>query len=135
MALQQAPTPRAAEQVSALGCSTAENTAQFRKPGRYHSARPSSTTVVTLLCQLPNRLDRSQGSRPSVLIGAGRGAMGSNVAATAYLSLMAARLLYQFMNPLVDSEVVRYTSMMMAMHSTARPVWLIAVLVMETTSG
>ena len=53
----------------------------------------------------------------------------------AHRSLIAARLLYQFMKAEVVSEVVRYTAMMMAMHSTARPVWLIAVLAIDTTSG
>ena len=48
---------------------------------------------------------------------------------------MAARALYQFISTEVNSEVLRYTSMMMAMHSTERPVWLMAVLAIYTTSG
>ncbi len=50
-------------------------------------------------------------------------------------SLIAARALYQFMNSDVAREVVRYTAMMIAMHSTARPVWLSAVFEIDTTSG
>ena len=41
---------------------------------------------------------------------------------------MAERALYQFISSDVVSDVVRYTSMTMAMHSTARPVWFSAVL-------
>ena len=63
------------------------------------------------------------------------GASARVIAGTIYRSLMAARLLYQFISTEVPSDVVRYTSMMIAMHSTARPVWLIAVLEIETTSG
>ncbi len=39
------------------------------------------------------------------------------------------------MNADVDSDVVRYTAMMIAMHSTARPVWFSDVLAIDTTSG
>ena len=50
-------------------------------------------------------------------------------------SLMATRALYQFIAPDVSSEMVRYTAIRMAMHSTARPVWFMAVLAIETMSG
>jgi hypothetical protein len=39
------------------------------------------------------------------------------------------------MNAEVESDVVRYTAMMIAMHYTARPVWLSAVVAIDTTSG
>ena len=44
-------------------------------------------------------------------------------------------LVYQFISTDVTKEVVRYTTMISAMHSTARPVWLMDVLAIETTSG
>mgnify|MGYP007048129375 CR=1 FL=1 len=50
-------------------------------------------------------------------------------------SLMAERVLYQPISTEVMSEVVRYTNITIEMHSTARPVWLSAVLAMDTTSG
>ena len=50
-------------------------------------------------------------------------------------SLIAARALYQFISSEVMRDVLRYTSMTMEMHSTARPVWLSAVLEIDTTSG
>ena len=53
----------------------------------------------------------------------------------AYRSLISERLLYQFINIDVASDVLRYTIITMAIHSTARPVWLSAVLVTETMSG
>lgn len=52
-----------------------------------------------------------------------------------YRSLIAERVLYQFISNEVVNEVVRYTSMTTAMHSTARPVWFSAVFAIETTSG
>ena len=61
------------------------------------------------LGSVANRLARSQGSRPSVLTGAGRAGMETKTAAMAlpYLSLMAARALNQFMKAEVSSESVR----------------------------
>ena len=54
---------------------------------------------------------------------------------TEVLPPIAERRLYQFMNAAVESDVVRYTSMMIEMHSTARPVLFNAVVATETTSG
>src|SRR4051812_25380832 len=45
------------------------------------------------------------------------------------------RALNQFMNAEIARLIVRYTAMMTAMPSIACPVWLIAVLAMETSSG
>ena len=50
---------------------------------------------------------RSQGPTPSILMGAGRAAMGTKVLLIAQRSLMAARLLNQFIRPDVASEVLR----------------------------
>src|SRR6185369_13105086 len=47
----------------------------------------------------------------------------------------AIRALYQFMNPEIERLMVRYTAMMIATPSIACPVWLMAVLAMETRSG
>ena len=106
---QQAPTPRAAWHLSASGSTMDAVTAHWNKPGSHHSARPSISSVDAVLPGLPNRLRRSQGPKPSVRRGEGRGAMGSKPAASALIhrSLIAARRLYQFMIPEVDSEVVR----------------------------
>ena len=46
--------------------------------------------------------------------------------------MIAERRLYQFMNAAVESDVVRYTSMMIEMHSTARPVLFNAVVATGT---
>jgi hypothetical protein len=50
-------------------------------------------------------------------------------------SRIAERALYQFINAAVTSDSVRYTAMMTAMHSTARPVWFSVVLDLDTRSG
>jgi hypothetical protein len=58
---------------------------------------------------LANRFLRSQGRRPPVLPGAGRGSIGAKEGegVDTQRSLIAARRLYQFMIAEVDSEVVR----------------------------
>ena len=137
---QQAPTPRASWHSWKLGAKTALISAQLISCGTHQTARAIRTSVARVLGRLPNRLRLSQGSAPSVRTGASRGAMGSNARRPSsvtggwsgkkesdvdiYRSLIAARLLYQFISAEVPSEVVRYTSMMIEMHSTARPVWL-----------
>ena len=85
------------------------------------------------------RAARALEREKSVRRASGGRAPGASTTAATYgphhLSLIAARLLYQPMIAEVVSDVVRYTAMMIAMHSTARPVWLIAVFEIDTTSG
>jgi hypothetical protein len=132
---QQAPTPRAAWQASASGRSTACVTAQLKSGGTIQRASPIMTIVAMVESELPKRFLLAHATAPVVRTGAARGSIGVKVAAIVQRSLMAERLLYQFMNAEIDSESVRYTAMMMAMHSTARPVWFSAVVAIETTSG
>jgi hypothetical protein len=131
---QQAPMPRAAWHCSALATTTALKMAQFSNCGISHTARPSITMVATELGRLPNRLRRIQGTRPSVLTGAGRGSMETKVVVISSLLDRRAGVV-PIHDAEVASDVVRYTSMISAMHSTARPVWLMAVLLIDTTSG
>src|ERR1700759_570320 len=117
---QQAPSPRAARQ--ALESSA----------GALHSTR-----VTTLLAIDENRLARSQrttrlpprGDRAGVNV-----AVSVVVAVMTYRSTNAMRALYQFMNRLMDREMVRNTSMISAIASIACPVWFSVVLAIETMS-
>ena len=131
---QQAPAPRAAWQASASGRTTAFTTAQLKSAGIDQSARRIITTVTTAESGLPKRFFFTQATAPVVRTGAARGVMGVKTAAN-QRSLIAERRLYQFMNTEIESESVRYTAMMIEMHSTARPVWFNAVVAIETTSG
>ena len=134
---QQAPLPRAAWQASALAGKTACVRPQWARPGsRYQRQRHQQhggEAVLPVGEQVaPDPGHEALGAhgrraRRDGLKGVGHGA--------SQRSMIATRLLYQFISAEVPSDVHRYTSMMMAMHSTARPVWLSVVLAMETTSG
>ena len=132
---QHAPTPRAAWQASASGRYTALAMAQSMNPGSRWKARATMSSVASVLFQSAKRFARMRARMPRVRAGAGRAAMGWKVAAMPQRSWIAARRLYQFMNAEVESDITRYTAMMMAMASTARPVWLSDVFAIDTTSG
>ena len=136
---QQAPCPSAARQAFRSGAHTACTTAQLKSCGTTQSSSAPSTTVPVAVFQSANRLLRSHASHPLGVSGGGARRDGLVCAGAhggrAQRSLMATRALYQFIAPEVSSEMVRYTAIRMAMHSTARPVWFMAVLAIETMSG
>src|SRR5450830_864791 len=75
---QQAPAP-SARQASKLGAHTALTIAQFRNCGTSHSSTAPISTVAIVVFQSASKLARAQATGPSVLTGAGRGAIGAKV--------------------------------------------------------
>src|SRR5689334_2471624 len=104
---QQAPRPRAAWQASGSDAVTAWMMPHCAMLEAAHTSKASTSRDTSELPMLENRLLRSQGMKPSILTGAGRAAMGTKVLLMVQRSLIAARLLNQFIRPDVASEVLR----------------------------
>src|SRR5215475_2470803 len=110
---------------------------------RFTIAFPSTTArikVVIVEAIEENRLARIQrvtgfASQPVRTRAVGRGLFGTSISvAIAQRSVSAMRALYQFMNRLMLSEMVRNTSMISAIASIAWPVWFSVVFATETMS-
>ena len=99
--------PRAAWQASASTAVTAWMTPHAMPALTAQSSAASSNSVTSAFGTLENRFLRSHGPRPDIWTGAGRGAMGTKGWFTAQRSLIAARLLNQFISADVANEVVK----------------------------
>ena len=113
------------------------SSAQFSERAAATSRRADADHArsPTALVQSPNRLRAQPGDGAGGATGAGRGAIGVKAAATAQRSLIAARAVVPVHERRGRQRRRQVHRMMIAMHSTARPVWFSAVLAIDTTSG
>src|ERR671918_116551 len=101
----------------------------------------AQSSVSSVLYQVENRLCLSQASTPTSVTGGARllpvvrGAVSACISAIAQRSTSAMRRLYQFMKAEVSRLRVRYTAMVMAITSTAWPVWLSTIPVNTLTKS
>src|SRR5581483_4721547 len=143
MTAQQAPMPRAARQAVVSLAGTVQTALRMPHATRFRSALPSTTIRISVVIVEPiegNKLARIQrvtglASQPLRTRLVGRGLLGTSVRTViAQRSVSAMRALYQFMNRLMLSEMVRNTSMISAIDSIAWPVWFSVVFATETMS-
>src|SRR5690349_1655613 len=133
---QQAPMPRAARHALVSLPGTLHTALRMPHATRFTIAFVSTTARISVVIVEPmdeNRLARIQrvtglASQPVRTRALGRGLFGMSVSVViAQRSVSAMRALYQFMNRLMLSEMVRNTSMMSAIASIAWPVWFSVV--------
>src|SRR5580700_10457228 len=128
MTAQQAPIPWAARQAVVSLPGTLHTALRRPHWTRFRSAFASTAPRISVVIVEPidaNRLARIQrvtglASQPVRTRVVGRGLLGTSVSVViAHRSVSAMRALYQFMNRLMLSEMVRNTSMISAIASIA----------------
>ena len=120
---------------------SASSNAHWSSDGTTCHSSQRHSSVSSVLYQVENRLCLSQPTRPISLTGGARlwpvvrGAASAWTSAIAQRSTSAMRRLYQFMNAEVSRLRVRYTAMVIAITSTAWPVWLSTIPVNTLTKS